>query len=405
MPTSLTKALVERALTAVDGPDQTDLITSGALEWVAACDAFASIKLHLPSATDNAQLMQTAADVDRAVRREAAAAGAAVERLLVQFIDKPGNVIWQTGQAPPPDSPAAPKGGAPAPNRTPATSESQAPNPQQAANPLPGVERVIAVGAGKGGVGKSTIATNLAVGLARTRLATGLLDGDIYGPSLPTMLGLDTLDQAVLEGRLQPFSVHGIKAVTVGKLVEADKPLIWRGPMAHGAFQQLTNRTNWGELDRLIIDLPPGTGDVPLTMAQSLQLAGAVIVCTPQKVAQDDARRAARMFEQLGVEILGVIENMSYFIGDDGKEYDIFGRGGAEQMAQAMGLPFLGSVPINTALRDNSDRGEPLRNFDPETAGGEALPNALNTLVKNLEGQLNLAALRSGAQRPTLTIS
>jgi ATP-binding protein involved in chromosome partitioning len=154
-----------------------------------------------------------------------------------------------------------------------------------------------------------------------------------------------------------------------------------------------------------VIDLPPGTGDIPLTMAQSLRLAGAVIVCTPQKVAQDDARRAARMFEQLGVEILGVVENMSYFIGDDGKEYDIFGRGGAEQMAQSMGLPFLGAVPINMALRHNSDRGEPLRNFDPETAGGESLPRALEALVRNLEGQLSLASLRQGTSRPTLTIS
>ncbi|MEM1183929.1 MAG: Mrp/NBP35 family ATP-binding protein [Planctomycetota bacterium] len=402
----LTKDLVQRALTSVDGPTGDDLVTSGALRWTAACDGYASLKIHLPSPPDNAGLMQLAGEIDGAIRREAAQASAAVERLLVQFVDHGGTVIWQTGQAPPADSPAAPESQAEAkPTPAPSTGQSQAPTPQQNAEALPGVEHVIAVGAGKGGVGKSTIAVNLAVGLARKRLIAGLLDGDIYGPSLPTMLGLGSLDQAVLEGKLQPFNVHGIKSVTVGKLVEAEKPLIWRGPMAHGAFQQLTTRTAWGELDRLVIDLPPGTGDIPLTMAQSLRLSGAVIVCTPQKVAQDDARRAARMFEQLGVEILGVVENMSFFIGDDGKEYDIFGRGGAEQMAQAMGLPFLGSVPINTALRDNSDRGEPLRNFDPETAGGDALPRALETLVSNLEGQLNLAALRSGASRPTLTIS
>jgi hypothetical protein len=242
MPTSLTKALVERALTAVDGPDQTDLITSGALEWVAACDAFASIKLHLPSATDNAQLMQTAADVDRAVRREAAAAGAAVERLLVQFIDKPGNVIWQTGQAPPPDSPAAPKGGAPAPNRTPATSESQAPNPQQAANPL----RRQARHRRRRGQGRRRQVHGRGqprVGLARRAHAVGLLDGDIYGPSLPTMLGLDALDQIVLDGSSSPSPCTASRPITIGKLVEADKPLIWRGPMAHGAFNQLVTRT------------------------------------------------------------------------------------------------------------------------------------------------------------------
>ena len=407
MSASLTKDLVQRALTAVDGPDGSDLVTSGALRWVAACDAFASMKVHLPEPPDNAGLMQLAGEIDGAVRREARRSGAGVERLLVQFVDHGGTVVWQTGQAPPADSPAAPKDGS-APAGAPANepkAASAAPTPQQSAEALPGVEHIVAVGAGKGGVGKSTIAVNLAVGLARKSLATGLLDGDIYGPSLPTMLGLGSLEQAVLDGKLQPFNVHGIKSVTVGKLVEAEKPLIWRGPMAHGAFQQLTSRTAWGELERLVIDLPPGTGDIPLTMAQSLRLTGAVIVCTPQKVAQDDARRAARMFEQLGVDVLGVVENMSFFIGDDGKEYDIFGRGGAEQMAQQMGLPFLGSVPINTALRDNSDRGEPLRNFDPETAGGEALPRALEQLVTNLEGQLTLAALRTGSSRPTLTIS
>jgi len=408
MATGLDKDLVHRALTAVDGPDGVDLVTSGALRWVAACDAFASLKVHLPSPPDNAGLMQLAGEIDAAVRREASRSGAGVERLLVQFVDHGGTVVWQTGQAPPADSPAAPPstdGDAPTPTADTSKPASRQPTPQQNAEALPGVDRIVAVGAGKGGVGKSTIAVNLAVGLARRKLATGLLDGDIYGPSLPTMLGLGALEQAVLDGKLQPFNVHGIRSVTVGKLVEAEKPLIWRGPMAHGAFQQLTTRTAWGELERLIIDLPPGTGDIPLTMAQSLRLSGAVIVCTPQKVAQDDARRAARMFEQLGVDVLGVVENMSYFVGDDGKEYDIFGRGGAEQMAQAMGLPFLGSVPINTALRDNSDRGEPLRNFDPETAGGDALPRALDELVTSLEGQLNLASLRSGSSRPTLTIS
>jgi ATP-binding protein involved in chromosome partitioning len=149
--------------------------------------------------------------------------------------------------------------------------------------------------------------------------------------------------------------------MTLGKLVDADKPLIWRGPMAHGAFKQLTEQTQWGELDYLIIDLPPGTGDVPLTMAQTLRLTGAVIVCTPQKVAQDDASRAARMFQQLGIEILGVVENMSMFIGDDGKEYDIFGRGGAEKMARRLDLPMLGAMPLTMGLRKNSDAGEPTR--------------------------------------------
>ena len=272
-------------------------------------------------------------------------------------------------------------------------------------NALPTVRHVIAVGAGKGGVGKSTVAVNLAVGLARAGHTVGVLDGDIYGPSLPTLLGLDSLEQEVVSGELQPHNVHGVRAITLGKMVESDKPLIWRGPMAHGAFNQLVTRTRWGELDYLIIDLPPGTGDVPLTMAQTLKLTGAVIVCTPQKVAQDDAVRAVRMFQQLNVEVLGVVENMSYFVGDDGKSYDIFGRGGAEQMAQRLGLPFLGAVPINTALRANGDAGQPTRNFDEESAGGDALPGSLEKLVGNLESQVTLASLKQGKTTPTLTIS
>ena len=259
-------------------------------------------------------------------------------------------------------------------------------------------------------MGKSTVAVNIAVGLAKQGLAVGLLDGDIYGPSLPTMLNLDALEQTVLAGMLQPYAVHGIKAITIGKLVDPDKPLIWRGPMAHGAFKQLIDQTQWGELDYLIIDLPPGTGDVCLTLAQSVSLTGAIIVCTPQKVAQDDAVRAARMFQQLKVEVLGVIENMSYFLGDPDengavKEYDIFGRGGAQIMAQRMGLPFLGALPINMALRENADAGEPLRNFDPATAGGPALPQSLDALLTTLKGQVALASVRMGKTKPTLTIN
>lgn len=270
---------------------------------------------------------------------------------------------------------------------------------------MAGVRHVIAVGAGKGGVGKSSIALNLAVGLARRGHAVGLLDGDIYGPSMPTMLGLHHLDPVVHNGMLQPFHVHGIRCMTLGKLVDADKPLIWRGPMAHGAFKQLVEQTEWGELDFLIIDLPPGTGDVSLTMSQVLRLSGAVVVCTPQRVAQDDAIRAAHMFEQLQVPVLGVVENMSAFVGDDGKVYEIFGRGGAEQMAQRLGIPFLGAVPLTMSLRVNSDSGNPTANFTGTDAPGIALKDALVRLVDSFEGQLALASVRTGTTRPTLSIS
>ncbi len=267
-------------------------------------------------------------------------------------------------------------------------------------NPLPGVKRVIAVGAGKGGVGKSTVAVNLAIALARQGLGVGLLDGDIYGPSTPTLLGLEQYEQTGTSEQLKPIEVAGIKVITIGKLVDPEKPLIWRGPMAHGAFSQLAQKTDWGELDYLVVDLPPGTGDVPLSLAQMLPLSGAVIVCTPQRVAQDDARRAVRMFEQLDVVVLGVVENMSYFIGDDGKEYDIFGRGGAEQMANEMALPMLGTIPINMALRRNSDQGKPLKNFD----GDGKLASELAAMADNLHEVIERRT-RSGADdAPTLEI-
>ncbi len=410
-PASLNKAFVQRALTTVDAGTGSDVVTAGLLEWVAACDGYAAVKLNVPSGADAPAMMQLASECDAAIRRAAARDGLRVDGLRFSFVNHAGDVVLATGTGP--DNPAAhaapARAAAPAPApasaSTSASTAAASPPPATTAPSLPGVRHVIAVGAGKGGVGKSTIAVNLAVGLARRGHAVGLLDGDIYGPSLPTMLGLDAMEQAVIGGKLQPFLVHGVKAVTIGKLVDPEKPLIWRGPMAHGAFRQLVDRTEWGELDYLVIDLPPGTGDVALTMAQSLQLTGAVVVCTPQRVAQDDAVRAARMFQQLGIEVLGVVENMSFFIGDDGKEYDLFGRGGAQIMAQRLGLPYLGAVPINTRLRINSDEGEPRKNYDQATAGGPALPRALEDLLANVESQIALASLRQGTSRPTLTIS
>ncbi|MFG0259510.1 MAG: Mrp/NBP35 family ATP-binding protein [Phycisphaerales bacterium JB041] len=417
MPT--TKDIIRGSLDGLR-PAGLDAPLGDGLEWVAECDGFVSLKLHTPAlATADARRAAAHAARDAVAGALSAADAPPVRSLIVEFVDHAGTVLQTERLGPagaatrataakqPASAPAPP---AAAPTQTPGhrpiggladTTGGDTP----ATNPLDSIKHVIAVGAGKGGVGKSTVAVNLAVGLARQGHAVGLLDGDIYGPSLPTMLALDALEQTVVAGKLQPHPVHGIKAITIGKLVEPDKPLIWRGPMAHGAFKQLVEQASWGELDYLIIDLPPGTGDVCLTMAQTLRLTGAVLVCTPQKVAQDDAVRAARMFQQLKIDILGVVENMSYFIGDDGKEYDIFGRGGAEIMAQRMGLPFLGSIPINTALRANSDSGNPSDNFNPATAGGDALPQALQSLATTLEGQVALASLRQGKSKPTLSIS
>ena len=264
---------------------------------------------------------------------------------------------------------------------------------------LPQVKNVIAVGAGKGGVGKSTVAVNLAVGLARQGAKVGLMDGDIYGPSMPTMLGIKGEVPTVRGAKILPFHVHGIHAVTIGALVEQDKPLIWRGPMAHGAFKQLfSDNTDWPELDYLIVDLPPGTGDVPLTLCQLLPITGSVVVATPQQVALDDAIRAVRMFQQLGVQVLGVVENMSYMSGPNGEEIDIFGRGGAERTAQELGLAYLGSLPLFPELRANSDAGNPTANFE----NNPKLADALNALVKTLAAQVSLRNMQSSG--PELTI-
>ncbi|HEX4794004.1 MAG TPA: Mrp/NBP35 family ATP-binding protein [Humisphaera sp.] len=264
---------------------------------------------------------------------------------------------------------------------------------------LPQVKNIVAVGAGKGGVGKSTVAVNLAVGLSRAGAKVGLMDGDIYGPSMPTMLGIKGLPPQVSGNKILPFHVHGIHAITIGALVEEDKPLIWRGPMAHGAFKQLLmENTLWPELDYLIVDLPPGTGDVPLTLCQLLPLTGAVVVATPQQVALDDAIRAVKMFQQLNAPILGLVENMSYFIAADGSEHDIFGRGGTEAAAKKLGLPYLGAIPMFTELRVNSDSGRPGANFD----GSPKLREAIEAVVGHLAGEVSKRNLQSSG--PTLTI-
>jgi len=358
---AITKDQVLEQLRKVNEPElHRDLVTLNLVKHVAVCDGLISVKVELsPSAAGFKDALRQ--QIDQAIRQIPG-----VDQVGVEFVNPP----------------------------QPSAQQKAASN-----NPLPNVKQIIAVGAGKGGVGKSTVSVNLAVGLALTGANVGLLDGDIYGPSAPTMLGLSGLElKGTSRQTMIPFAVHGIRAISIGSLVEDEKPLIWRGPMAHGAFRDLATRTEWGDLDYLIIDLPPGTGDVPLTMSQLLPLTGAVVVCTPQKVAQDDARRAVRMFQQLDIGVLGVVENMSYFIGDDGKEYDIFGRGGAQQMAQQMGVPFLGGVPINMALRANSDNGTPLGNFQP----GSKLNDELMALVRSLQAQLSVAALET--QKPTLNI-
>lgn len=232
---------------------------------------------------------------------------------------------------------------------------------------VPGIRRLLAVASGKGGVGKSTVAANLAVALAQRGLAVGLLDADIYGPSVPTLLGLPGRAQ-LQDGKLLPMTAHGIKALSIGMMMATDKAVIWRGPMAASAMMQMVEKADWGVLDVLIIDLPPGTGDIQLTMAQKLKPSGALIVSTPQDLALIDARRAIAMFNEVGVPVLGLVENMSTFVCPHcGERSDIFGHGGAEELGAGAGVAFLGAVPLTMALRIASDAGEP--GTAPEFAG------------------------------------
>lgn len=252
--------------------------------------------------------------------------------------------------------------------------------PLVATNALPGVRHVVAVGAGKGGVGKSTVALLLAVGLQRRGLRAGVLDADVYGPSIPKLTGTESAQPLMDEdGRVVPPRKHGITIMSMGYFVPPDQAVVWRGPMAQKYVKEFLDRGAWGELDYLIVDLPPGTGDIPLTLAQSIPLAGAVIVCTPQDVALLDAIKALRMYRKLGVDPIGMVENMSFYVCPQcGHRDDLFGHGGAEQAARELGVPFLGAIPLNVEIRKNGDAGEPVANF---SAGDGQVADALEKLV------------------------
>ena len=226
---------------------------------------------------------------------------------------------------------------------------------------VPGIASIIAVASGKGGVGKSTTAVNIALGLAAIGLKVGVLDADIYGPSMPRLLGIKGKPQTVDGKILKPMEKFGLKVMSIGFLVEEETPMIWRGPMVMSALTQMLREVEWGELDVLVVDMPPGTGDAQLTMAQQVPLAGAVIVSTPQDLALIDARKGLNMFKKVDVPLLGIVENMSYFIAPDtGKRYDIFGHGGARREAERLGVAFLGEVPLQMEIRETSDSGEPV---------------------------------------------
>ncbi|PIG92458.1 Mrp/NBP35 family ATP-binding protein [Gloeocapsopsis sp. IPPAS B-1203] len=271
--------------------------------------------------------------------------------------------------------------------------------PQQKSLPdrtgISGVKNILAVSSGKGGVGKSTVAVNIAVALAQTGAKVGLLDADIYGPNAPTMLGLGETQVMVRQGQqgevLEPAFNHGVKLVSMGFLIDRDQPVIWRGPMLNGIIRQFLYQVEWGELDYLIVDMPPGTGDAQLTLTQAVPMAGAVIVTTPQTVALLDSRKGLRMFQQMQVPVLGIVENMSYFIPPDmpEKQYDIFGSGGGEKTAAELGIPLLGCVPLEISLRQGGDRGVPIVVAYPDSASAKAL----KAIALSIAGKVSVAAL------------
>lgn len=271
--------------------------------------------------------------------------------------------------------------------------------PQQKSIPdrqgIDGVKNILAISSGKGGVGKSTIAVNIAVALAQAGAKVGLIDADIYGPNAPTMLGLPDAKVMVQQGSqgevLEPAFNHGVKLVSMGFLLDKDQPVIWRGPMLNGVIRQFLYQVCWGDLDYLIVDMPPGTGDAQLTLAQAVPMAGAVIVTTPQTVALLDARRGLKMFQQLGVPVLGIVENMSYFVPPDmpDKQYDIFGSAGGEKTAQELQVPLLGCVPLEIPLREGGDRGLPIVLAEPDSASAKAL----TAIAQQVAAKVSVAAL------------
>ncbi len=251
------------------------------------------------------------------------------------------------------------------------------------------IRNAIAIGSGKGGVGKTTVAVNTAIVLAQSGARVGLLDADIYGPNIPTMMGVGQLPPAS-EDKLIPAMAYGVKVMSIGFLVKPEQPLIWRGPMLHSAIRQFLTDVSWGELDYLVVDLPPGTGDAALSLAQSLPLSGGLIVTLPQQVSLEDARRGLEMFRQLDVPLLGVVENMSYLELPDGSRLDIFGSGGGQKLAAEAGVPFIGTIPLDPHVRSGGDQGVPVVIGQPDSD----VARALRSIAEALAAQMSVAALK-----------
>lgn len=376
----ISREKVLERLAKVKGPDlEGDIVSLGLVENVLVNDGKVIFSINVPA--DRAEELEPL----RIAAEKAASGLKGVEKVTAVLTaerkpgDKPVRPAPTSSQAAnvPPPMQAAARGGA-----NPASVEKAG---------VPGIKSIIAVASGKGGVGKSTTSVNLALGLAATGLKVGILDADIYGPSMPRMLGITGRPSA--QGRvLQPLEGFGLKVMSMGFLVEEDTPMIWRGPMVISALTQMLREVAWGDLDVLVVDMPPGTGDAQLTMAQQVPLSGAVIVSTPQDIALIDARKGLNMFRKVEVPILGLIENMSTFICPKcGERSDIFGHGGARDEAERLGVPFLGEIPLHMDIRTNSDGGTPITVSDPQSDHAKIYKEIAVAVLDRLKTEQGLA--------------
>ncbi len=358
MSEEIKKAVLER-LSKVKGPDlEGDLVSLGLLSEIFVSDGRVAFSITVPA--DRAQALEPLRQAAEKVVKEIPGVETAMVALTAE------KAAGSSGAAPVRPAPSkAQVGSVPPPMQ--ARAQQQAPEQPVQKPGVPGVKHIIAVASGKGGVGKSTTTANLALALQANGLKVGVLDADIYGPSVPRLFRVTGRPEPVSGRILKPLEGYGVKVMSMGFMVEEDTPMIWRGPMVISALTQMLREVAWGDLDVLVVDMPPGTGDAQLTMAQQVPLAGAVIVSTPQDLALIDARKGLNMFRRVDVPVLGIIENMSYFLCPDcGGRHDIFGHGGARAEAEKLGVPFLGEVPLDMQIRETSDAGTPVVVSDPD---------------------------------------